>query len=307
MMKSLSEIFIRRPVMTMLLVIAVVLVGIFSYMKLPVSDLPVVHYPVINVRASYPGMDPQMMAANVASPLEKEFMQISGIDQVTSTSMQGMASITLQFNLDKSIDSVANDVQAAIIRASGQLPRDMPAQPVYEKTDPNSVPIFFLNLSSDSLSQAELYELADREIINKISILDGISKVQVYGIKRAVRIELDTDKLCNKGITISNVVDAVRLGTVSMSAGSLKGKRNSIVLKPMGQPENAQGYGDLIIAHKNGAPIYLRDVGEAIEGVESNDVRMCYWNRDMPEGMTSVAIAITRGAGANAIKISEAV
>lgn len=291
----------------MLLVIAVILAGVFSYIKLPVSDLPVVDYPVINVRAGYPGMDPQMVAANIASPLEKEFMQISGIDQVTSTSMQGMASITLQFNLNKGIDSAANDVQAAITRASGQLPRDMPAQPVYEKTDPNSTPIFFLNLSSDSLSQAELYELADREIINKISILDGVSKVQVYGIKRAVRIELDADKLYNKGITISNVVDAVRLGTVSMSAGSLKGKRNSIVLKPMGQLEDAQGYGDLIIAHKNGAPIYLRNVGEAIEGVESNDVRMCYWNRDMPEGRTRVAIAITRGAGANAVKISEAV
>jgi HAE1 family hydrophobic/amphiphilic exporter-1 len=303
----LSEIFIKRPVMTMLLVIAVILAGVFSYIKLPVSDLPVVDYPVINVRAGYPGMDPQMVAANIASPLEKEFMQISGIDQVTSTSMQGMASITLQFNLNKGIDSAANDVQAAITRASGQLPRDMPAQPVYEKTDPNSTPIFFLNLSSDSLSQAELYELADREIINKISILDGVSKVQVYGIKRAVRIELDADKLYNKGITISNVVDAVRLGTVSMSAGSLKGKRNSIVLKPMGQLEDAQGYGDLIIAHKNGAPIYLRNVGEAIEGVESNDVRMCYWNRDMPEGRTRVAIAITRGAGANAVKISEAV
>ncbi|MDR1590568.1 MAG: efflux RND transporter permease subunit [Puniceicoccales bacterium] len=306
-MKSLSEIFIKRPVMTMLLVIFVIFAGVFSYLELPVSDLPVVDYPIINVRAGYPGMDPQMVAANIASPLEKEFMQISGIDQVTSTSMQGMASITLQFNLNKSIDSAANDVQAAITRASGQLPRDMPSQPVYEKTDPNGIPIFFLNLSSDTLSQAELYELADREITNKISILDGVSKVQVYGIKRAVRIELDTDKLYNKGITISNVVNAVNLGTVSMAAGSLKGKRNSIVLKPMGQLEVAQGYGDLIIAYENGAPIYLRDVGEAIEGVESNDVRMCYWNRDMPTGRASVAIAITRGAGANAIKISEAV
>ncbi|MDR2372111.1 MAG: efflux RND transporter permease subunit [Puniceicoccales bacterium] len=306
-MKSLSEIFIKRPVMTMLLVISVILAGVFSYWELPVSDLPVVDYPVINVRAGYPGMDPQMVAANIASPLEKEFMQISGIDQVTSTSMQGMASITLQFNLNKSIDSAANDVQAAITRASSQLPHDMPAQPVYEKTDPNSIPIFFLNLSSDTLSQAELYELADREIINKISILDGVSKVQVYGIKRAIRIELDTDKLYNKGITISNVADAVRLGTVSMAAGSLKGKKNSVVLKPMGQLETAQGYSDLIIAYKNGAPIYLRDVGEAIEGVESNDVRMCYWNRDMPPGRTSVAIAVTRGAGANAVKISEAI
>ncbi|MDR1435273.1 MAG: efflux RND transporter permease subunit [Puniceicoccales bacterium] len=307
-MKSLSEIFIRRPVMTVLLVLSVILAGIFSYLHLPVSDLPVVDYPIINVRAVFPGMDPQMIAANIASPLEEEFMQISGVEQVTSSSMQGVAMITLQFNLDKSIDSAATDVQSAITRASGQLPQDMPAPPVYEKTDPNGTPIYFLNLSSDLLSSSELYDLADREICNKISILDGVSKVNVYGVKRAIRIELDTDKLYNKGITISDVIGAVRTGTVSMAAGALKGKRNSIVLKPKGQLEKAKDYQNIIIAYKEGAPIYLKDVGDAVDGVESNDVRMRYWNRDnASSGNASVALAVTRAAGANAIEISKAI
>jgi HAE1 family hydrophobic/amphiphilic exporter-1 len=306
-MQNLSEIFIKRPVMTVLLVLSIILAGIFSYLDLPVSDLPTVDYPIINVRAAYPGMDSQMVAANIASPLEKEFMQISGIEQVSSTSMQGAVSITLQFNLNKSIDSAATDVQSAITRASSQLPRDMPSQPVYEKTDPNGIPIYFLNLSSDCLSEAELYDLADREICNKISILEGVSKVQVYGIKRAIRIELDGDKLYNKGLTISDIIRAVQAGTVSMAAGSLKGKKNSVILKPLGQLETAKGYQDLIIAYKDGAPVYLRDVGEAVEGVESNDVKTCYWSRDMASGRASVAIAVTRAAGANAIKISKAV
>ncbi|MDR1303058.1 MAG: efflux RND transporter permease subunit, partial [Puniceicoccales bacterium] len=306
-MRNLSEIFIKRPVMTVLLVLSIILAGVFSYLDLPVSDLPTVDYPIINVRAAYPGMDPQMVAANIASPLEKEFMQIAGVEQVSSTSMQGAVSITLQFNLNKSIDSAATDVQSAITRASSQLPRDMPSQPVYEKTDPNGTPIYFLNLSSDCLSAAELYDLADREICNKISILEGVSKVQVYGIKRAIRIELDGDKLYNKGLTISDIIRAVQAGTVSMAAGSLKGRKNAVILKPLGQLETAKGYQDLIIAYKNGAPVYLRDVGEAVEGVESNDVKTCYWSRDMASGRASVAIAVTRGAGANAIKISEAV
>ncbi|MDR3317421.1 MAG: efflux RND transporter permease subunit [Puniceicoccales bacterium] len=306
-MKSLSEIFIRRPVMTVLLVLSIILAGVVSYLNLPVSDLPVVDYPIINVRAVFPGMNPQMVAANIASPLEEEFMKISGVEQVTSTSMQGVAMITLQFNLNKSVDSAAADVQAAITRASGNLPQDMPGPPVYEKTDPNSTPIYFLNLSSDCLSQAELYDLADQEICNKISILEGVSAVNVYGVKRAIRIELDTDKLYNKGIAISDIVTAVRAGTVSMAVGSLKGKHNAVILNPAGQLEDAKGYQNLIIAYKNGAPIYLRDVGEAINSVESNDVRMRYWKRGGAEGNASVSIAVTRGAGANAIKISEAI
>lgn len=306
-MKSLSEIFIRRPVMTVILALSVTLAGCFCYKSLPVSDLPVVDYPVIQVRAFYPGMDPQMVASNITSPLEEEFMQISGIDQITSTSMQGASTITLQFNLDKSVDSAATDVQSAITRASSQLPQDLPSQPVYEKADPNSTPIYFLSLVSNELSQPELYDLADREISNKITVLNGVSQVRIYGEKRAVRIEIDTDKLYNKGISISDVVAAVRAGTVSMAAGTLKGKHNAIVLKPQGQLESAKDYKNLIIAYKNGAPVYLKDVGDAVDGVESTDTSMQYWNRQEQEAKASVTLAVTRAAGANAIEISKAV
>ena len=306
-MNNFSEIFIRRPVLTVLTVISIVVAGVFCYRLLPVSDLPVVDYPVINVGASYPGMDPQMVASNIASPLEEEFMQISGVEKVTSTSMQGSASITLQFSLNKSIDSAATDVQSAITRASSQLPSDMPSQPVYEKTDPNSTPIFFLSLVSDTLTDSDLYDLADNEVADRISILEGVSKVQVYGIKRAVRIEVDTDKLLNKGISIEDVSRAVQAGTVAMAAGRLKGNRNAIVLKPKGQLESAKDYNDLIIAYKNDAPIRLRDIGDAVESLESNDALMRYWNCNLKSGMSSVALAVSRGAGANAIEISKAI
>lgn len=308
-MLNLSEIFIKRPVMTMLTVISIILAGIFCYKSLPVSDLPVVDYPVITVRAMYPGMDPQLVASSIASPLEEEFMQISGVDQVTSTCMQGVATITLQFNLNKTIDSAATDVQSAITRASSQLPNDMPSQPVYEKTDPNSTPIYFLSLLSSTMTEKELYDLADSEISDRISIIEGVSKVQIHGMKRAVRIEIDTDKLYNKGISISDISNAVKAGSISMAAGTLKGRRNSLVLKPNTQLEKASEYGELIIAYKNEKPIRLKEIAEAVEGVESNDALVRYWSKDLEgqDDVASVAVLVSRGAGANAVEIAKKV
>ncbi|MDR0351408.1 MAG: efflux RND transporter permease subunit [Puniceicoccales bacterium] len=306
-MKSISEPFIKRPVMTILLAISCAMAGLYSYFSLPVSDLPSVDYPIITVMAFFPGMEPSMMAANVASPLEKEFMQISGLELVTSRSTQGSTSITVQFSLDKSIDAAATDIQSAISRAIGSLPPDLPTPPIFEKSDPNSTPIHFMALTSNVLSKGELYDFASNEIANKISMLQGVSKCQVYGVARAVRIEIDGDKLFNKGLTMADVVSAVQRHSTSLAAGTLNGHSNSLVIKPMGQLDKASQYNDIIIDYRNNSPIYLKDVGEAIDGLTSNDTRLVFWQSDSDKVDSAVMIASTRAAGSNTIEVAKSI
>ncbi|MDR2576486.1 MAG: efflux RND transporter permease subunit, partial [Puniceicoccales bacterium] len=201
-MKSIAEPFIRRPVMTTLLAMAVAVFGAFCYTRLPVSDLPSVDYPVIQVYASLPGMDPSTMAANVATPLEKEFLKIQGLETVTSKNLQGTTGITLQFELEKNIDSAALDVQLAIQRAMHNLPSDMPSPPIFEKSNPNSQAIFYIAIASDTLPQGQLYDYASDHLAQKFNTVTGVSKTDVYGVKRAVRIEVDPNKLHTRGLTM---------------------------------------------------------------------------------------------------------
>ncbi|PYN10315.1 MAG: acriflavine resistance protein B, partial [Candidatus Rokuibacteriota bacterium] len=184
---NLSEPFIRRPVMTAVLTVSVVLFGVLAYRRLPVNDLPAVDYPVIQVQADYPGASPDTMANNIATPLERQFMQINGLELVTSQSTQGHASLTLQFALDKSIDAAATDVQTAISQATGALPVDLPAPPTYSKTNPNDQPILYIALTSDSVTPGQLYDYGSTQVGQRISILPGVSRVIVYGTKSAVR------------------------------------------------------------------------------------------------------------------------
>lgn len=304
-MATISEPFIRRPVFTMLLTLSAIVGGIFCYTQLPVSDLPNVDYPVIQVSAMFPGMDPETMAANVASPLEKEMMQIQGLEMVTSTSIQGSTSLTLQFDLSKNIDGAATDVQAAITRASSKLPVDMPTQPTFQKTDPNSKPIYYLALTSDTLTRGELYDYATDEIAQRISILKGVSDAKVFGIAKSVRIEVNLDKLYNKGLTITDVTNAIKQGTVSLSAGKLRGESKTLTLKPQGQLKKTSDYLNLVIASQNGAQVYLKDVANCIEKLESEDLQNNLWTKGNTESYTSnVIIAITRATGANAVELS---
>ncbi|MDR2735525.1 MAG: efflux RND transporter permease subunit [Puniceicoccales bacterium] len=306
-MKSISEPFIKRPVMTVLLALSCAMAGLYSYFSLPVSDLPSVDYPVITVRAFFPGMDPSMMAANVASPLEKEFMQISGLELVTSQSTQGSTTITVQFSLNKNIDAAATDIQSAISRAIGSLPPDLPTPPMFEKSDPNSTPIHFMALTSNVLSKGELYDFASNEIANKISMLHGVSKCQVYGVSRAVRLEIDNNKLFNKGLTMSDVVGAVQKHTASLAAGTLNGHTNSLVIKPLGQLDRAPQYNEIIIDYRDGSPIYLKDIGQAIDGFASNDTRLVFWRSDSDKVDSAVMIATTRAAGSNTIEVAKSI
>src|SRR5881628_689202 len=188
---NLSEPFIRRPVMTAVLTLSVILFGVLSYFQLPVNDLPAVDYPVIQVQADYPGASPDTMANNIATPLERQFMQINGLELVTSKSTQGHVSFTLQFALEKSIDAAATDVQTAITQATGSLPVDLPSPPTFSKSNPNDQPIQYIAVTSDSVTQGQLYDYASTQIGQRISIVSGVSSVAVFGTKSAIRIKAD--------------------------------------------------------------------------------------------------------------------
>src|SRR5258707_1195107 len=220
---NLSEPFIRRPVMTAVLTVAVVVFGVLAYRRLPVNDLPVVDYPVISVQANYPGASPDTVANNIATPLERQFMQINGLELVTSQSSQGHVSFTLQFALDKSIDAAATDVQTAISQATGSLPVDLPSPPTFTKTNPNDQPILYIALTSDSVTPGQLYDYANTQVGQRISILPGVSRVFVFGTKTAIRIKADPSAMAIRGISIDDVTKAVKSGTSYIGAGQLDG------------------------------------------------------------------------------------
>src|SRR5438309_10141722 len=210
---NLSEPFIRRPVMTAVLTVSVILFGVLSYMQLPVNDLPPVDYPVIQVQVSYPGASPDTMANNIATPLERQFMQINGLELVTSKSTQGHTSLTLQFVLNKSIDAAATDVQTAISQATGGLPVDLPSPPTFSKTNPNDQPIMYIALTSDSVTAGRLYDYASTQVGQRISILPGVSRVSVFGSKSAVRIKADPSEMAARDIPVDDLASAITAGT----------------------------------------------------------------------------------------------
>lgn len=253
---GLSLPFIKRPVMTMLLTTSIIVFGILTFKLLAVNDLPAVDYPVISVSANYPGANPETMANTIATPLEKQFTQIPGLTLSTSTSTQGSTNITLQFDLGKSIDSAAIDVQAAIQRASGQLPNDLPSPPRFEKSNPNDSPIMYIALTSDTLTDGDLYKYATSQVQQRITILPGVSQVQIFGVKSAIRVKVDPGALASRNITFDELSLAIRAGSSYSGAGQFDGKDKSFVLRPNGQIENAEGYRNLIIARgKDNSPV----------------------------------------------------
>jgi HAE1 family hydrophobic/amphiphilic exporter-1 len=231
---NLSERFIRRPVMTVALTVSVILFGVLAYFRLPVSDLPAVDYPVIQVQVNYPGATPETMANNVATPLERQFMQIPGLELVTSNNGQGHTSFVLQFGLDKSLDGAATDVQAAITRATGQLPIDLPSPPTFTKTNPNDQPIQYIALVSDTATEGQLYDFANTQVGERISILPGVSQVAVYGTQSAVRIKADPSAMAIRNITLEDLTNAVKNGTSYTGAGQFDGPHHTFLLQPQG-------------------------------------------------------------------------
>jgi HAE1 family hydrophobic/amphiphilic exporter-1 len=304
---NFSELFIRRPVMTVALTVSVLLFGLFAFTRLPVSDLPAIDYPVIQVQVNYPGATPETMANNVATPLERQFMQIPGLELVTSNNLQGHSSFVLQFDLSKSLDGAATDVQAAITRAQGQLPVDLPSPPTFTKTNPNDQPIMYIAIVSDTATEGQLYDYANTQIGERISILPGVSQVSIFGTQSAVRIKADPSKMAVRNITLEDLTNAVKNGTAYTGAGQFDGPHRSFLLQPQGQLTTAEQYDGLIVGNTNGAPVYLKDVATSKQGVQDERIDMRVWVRGYYQPGANVFIGVFRRAGVNAVEVAKSV
>ncbi len=295
---SFSELFIRRPVMTTLVSLAIVIFGAIAYRNLAVSALPNVDFPVISVYASLPGASPDTMASSVATPLEKQFSTISGLEAMTSSSYQGTTTITLEFNLAKNIDAAAQDVQAAIAAAQPYLPHDMPTPPTFRKVNPAEQAIMYLGFSSQTLPLSEVDHFAETELAQRISMVSGVAQVQVYGSKKyAVRIQLDPRLLAAHGIGIDEVSDAVQNANVDLPTGTLYGKHRAYTVQAAGQLTDAAAYRSLIVAYRNGAPVRLGQLGQVLDSVQ--DTKVGGWITGVP----GVVLTIQRQPGTNTVQV----
>jgi HAE1 family hydrophobic/amphiphilic exporter-1 len=299
---NIAEIFIRRPIMTSLVMLAIFIFGIAAYRDLPVSDLPNVDFPTINVTASLPGANPDTMASAVATPLERQFSTIAGLDSMTSTNGTGATQITLQFNLSRNIDAAAQDVQAAISRASRQLPQNMPAPPSFNKVNPADQPVLYLALSSPTLPLYTVDEYAETLMAQRISMISGVAQVSVFGAQKyAVRAQVDPRALATRQIGIDDVGNALNNGNVNLPTGVLDGKRQAFTIQATGQLYSAASYRPLIVAYRNGSPVRLDQVGQVVDSVENNKAASWYKNT------RAIVLAIQRQPGTNTIEVVDSI
>jgi HAE1 family hydrophobic/amphiphilic exporter-1 len=292
--------------MTTLVMLAILIFGVMGYRYLPVSDLPTVDFPTIQVSASLPGASPETMASAVATPLEKQFSTIAGVDSMNSVSAQGSTQITLQFALERDIDAAALDVQSAIGKASRQLPPDMPTPPSYQKVNPADQPIFYLTLASPNIPLSDLDEYGQTIMAQRISMVSGVAQVNVFGSQKyAVRIQVDPRTLASRQIGINEVADAIRSANVNMPTGILYGPNKAYTVQANGQLTNAEGYRPLIVAYRHGMPVRLGDLGRVIDSVENDKTAAWYVTKDaMPR---SVILAIQRQPGVNTVAVVDAI
>ncbi len=293
-----SRLFILRPVATALLMVAILLVGIVAYLQLPVSALPEVDYPTIQVMTFYPGADPDVMASSVTSPLERQFGQVPGLSQMTSTSSLGSSVITLQFNLDQNIDIAEQEVQAAINAATTYLPSDLPNPPIYSKVNPADTPILTLALTSDTLPLSKVEDLADTTLAQKISQVTGVGLVSISGgQKPAVRIQANPTALASYGLSLEDVRTALAAANVDQAKGTINGPRQSFTISANDQLTAGAQYGPIVIAYRNGSPVRLSDVATITDGIEN--VMQSAWKDLTP----AVIVNIQRQPGANIIGV----
>ena len=299
---NISELFIRRPVTTTLVMASLLVFGVMAYRLLPVSDLPSVDFPTIQVSAALPGASPETMASSVATPLERQFTTIAGLDNMSSSSTQGSTSITLQFNLSRDLDGAALDVQSAISAVARQLPPNMPSPPSYGKVNPADQPVMYLALTSKTLPLPELDEYGEVMMAQRISTVAGVAQVQVYGPQKyAVRVQVDPRQLSSRGIGIDEVADAVRGANVNLPTGILYGPLTSFTVQANGQILNAEGYRPVIVAYRNGSAVRLGDLAGVIGSVE-NDKAAAWFNDER-----SISLAIFKQPGENTVEVAEAV
>jgi HAE1 family hydrophobic/amphiphilic exporter-1 len=303
---SISELFIRRPVMTCLVMTSILLIGLIGYKLLPVSDLPNVDFPTITVGASLPGANPDTMASAVATVLEKELSTIAGVDSMSSSSTLGSTRITLQFVLGRDIDAAAQDVQAALARTARRLPEGMPSPPSYRKSNPADMPILFIAMTSPTLPMSTLNEYGETLMAQRISMVDGVSQVQVFGSQKyAVRIELDPFAMASKGIGIDEVASAVAQQNVNLPLGTLSSPWRSVTVMANGQLAEASKYMPLIVAYRNGQAVRLRDVGAAGDSVEND--RNSAWYVKGKSMERSIVLAVMKQPGTNTVEVADAV
>ena len=299
---NLSEAFIRRPVMTTLLMLAVLGFGIFAFTRLPVSDLPNVDFPTLSVTANLPGASPETMASSVATVLERQFTSIAGIDSMTSSSALGLTNITIQFNLDRDLDAAALDVQSAITAAQKLLPRDLPNPPTYKKVNPADSPVIFLAVTSESLPLSEVNEYADTFIAQRLSTIAGVAQVNIFGPQKyAVRAQLDPRALASQGLGIDEVVGAMETGNVNLPTGTLHGPNEAANVQANGQLTDAAGFRRLVVAYRNGAPVRLEQLGNVIDSVENT--RIASWFNSV----RGIVLAIQKQPGSNTVAIVDGI
>jgi hydrophobic/amphiphilic exporter-1 (mainly G- bacteria), HAE1 family len=298
----MSELFIQRPITTTLIMAGIVLFGFIGYRALPVSDLPNVDYPTIQVTAELPGGSPETMASSVATPLERQFSTIAGLNTVSSTSTLGNTQVTLQFDLSRNIDAAAQDVQTAISASARQLPTGMPSQPTLKKVNPADQPIVYLMVSSPTLPLSQINEYADTSLAQRLSTIGGVAQVLVTGEQKyAVRAQLDPSALAIRGIGIDDVATALQRGNTNLPVGTLYGIHQNLTVQANGQLMNAEAYRQLIVAYRNGAPVTLKELGDIVDSVENNRLASRY------NGQQVVTLTVQRQPGTNTVAVVDAI
>jgi len=303
---NLPELCIRRPVMTTLLSAALCVFGAMAYRLLPVSDLPNVDFPTIVVSAALPGATPETMASAVATVLEQQFSTIAGIDSMTSSSTLGNTQITLQFTLERNIDAAAQDVQSAIAAVQRRLPNEMPAPPSFRKTNPADQPVLFLALSSPTLPLSAVDEYAETMLSQRISMVDGVSQVQVYGAQKyALRVRLDPHLLASRGVSLSDVQTALDAHNVNLPTGQLDGPHQALMVVANGQLADVNAFGKIVVAYRNGAPVRVSELAEVIDSVQ--DRRVASWYYQDGRGARAIVLAIQKQPGTNTVEVVDRV
>jgi HAE1 family hydrophobic/amphiphilic exporter-1 len=303
---NLAEGFIRRPVATTLVMAAILIAGIGGYRLLPVSDLPNVDFPTILVVANLPGANPDTMAASVATPLEKQFSTIAGLDSMTSVNALGLTQITLQFALDRSIDAAGQDVQAAIGKAASQLPPTMTNPPSYQKVNPADQPVIFMSIHSPTRPLSEVDNYAQTMIAQRVSMISGVAQVGVVGSQKyAVRVQLDPSALAGRGVGIDEVATAIQRGNVNLPTGTLSGANEALTVESNGQLTNAAAYRPLVVTYRNGSPVRLEDLGRVVDGVENDKVASWFMTDHGLE--RAITLTIQRQPGANTVAVVQAI
>ncbi|MDD5009986.1 MAG: efflux RND transporter permease subunit [Syntrophorhabdaceae bacterium] len=301
---NISALWIKRPVMTILVMFGLLFFGITSFQDLPINNLPAVDFPTIQVTASLPGASPETMASNVAKPLEKQFSTIQGLASMSSTSYTGSTTIILQFSLERNIDACAQDVNSKLAAAQGDLPGNMPSPPTYDKVNPSDQPIMYFALTSESMPLIQLNDYAENYLAQNFTMVNGVSQVIVYGQKFAARIQVNPKLLANMGIGIDDVSGAIQKANVNLPGGTLDGPYQAFTIDSNGQLMVGEAYREVIVTYQNGKPVKIKDIGDAISGIQ-NDKQTAAWYVSKDKTQRAIVLAIKKQPGSNTVRVAD--